>query len=639
MSGVFRFRHSTDIAPGAARKLLRKKNLRQREYPFLLAADACSIMDAGGAAPIETYRTRLIPYERCVTLTRREADLVALANPGMRPPAPLEDAHPWLPRTPFVNDAAANFRNLKHIIRCYGRRLVYAADYCDAKWNTVCNAMRMKTDTDARFYAAWHLPIQDVFLLEERRTDRSVIAIDFNGMYAACMQGRFPKPTAMNHIAYHRYLDPHDDLVPGLYRCILLEPISEFIRKHNPFRSFFAGRHLQAMLSEPIEVDLNEFEIRFFRRHFKRIHLVDAVVSDECVAHPLARETRSSFARRKHYRLQGNKPLADREKYLSVLMATCAGRPSRSKRIFDSQEAANVYLKSVYGVAPRGDEQEGAADKWLSQGKKGVAVRETPRGVSVDGPDLYDGSACFMLGQRIVAQGRVLILEMMEKISAVAPQIEICYVNIDSVHFSLPTIHLEQTLAALKRESSEEMGSFKIEAVTRHGLWLEPGRYWLYGDKIEKFRNRSVGDRITPFKDHAIRVASAVLDNLHIPIRIAVRMDRSMSDMRTIIEDMRCGVARQHLIDVGDASYFGEVLNRLEDNRKHAIAKKMQAFNDLRLRFVPLSRDEAYKPALCGAKLPRRGVFEEHWPQERTSRTDPARARLLDVDNKSNDDV
>ncbi len=201
------------------------------------------------------------------------------------------------------------------INRQYGSLFSSAAAFCDEKWNTICNSIRRKTPLDSRFYFAWHLPIQNVFVLEERRVDRCVIALDINAMYSACMQQKIPKTSALRHLALNRNYQSDEKLAAGLYRCRLSKPSTKFLKEHNPFRIFFCGRRLQACLSEPVEVDLNEFEISYYAHHFDQIHLIDAVISDKTVPHPLAKEAKRIFARRLSYRSHGNKPLAAREKF------------------------------------------------------------------------------------------------------------------------------------------------------------------------------------------------------------------------------------------------------------------------------------------------------------------------------------
>jgi len=305
-------------------------------------------------------------------------------------------------------------------------------------------------------------------------------------------------------------------------------------------------------------------------------------MAETVVEHPLAREARRSFARRRNYQRQGNKALADMEKYVATLMSSCANRPSRAESKFATREYAMESLRASYGIDIPGDEPESATDIWL-QGRKGIMLGSRDGSATVRGPSLHDGSACYLLGQRIVARGRTMLLSMMERVLASAPDVQICYANIDSIHFSLPTKELKRVTAWLESEASDEMGSFKIEAVTRHGLWLEPGRYWLYCEAgIKKFRNRSVGDRRQPFKDHAIHVASRRLGDLHVPIRATLRMDRTMSASRSLHIDAETGMIRQTLIEVGKATLFGHVLDELERNHRQCIPVRMKAFEDLR---------------------------------------------------------
>lgn len=578
MSRVFRFHSPPAFAPKGNLTILRKRPSRDIPKAVAIAADLNSITDADGTRPLDEYISPSVG--QCVTLTRREADLVAVANPGVRPPVALEDLHPWLPAVEFLNDSKASFRKIVQVVDRWGLHFLNAAQFCDTKWATICNAIRTKNDLDTRFYAAWHAPIQDAFVLEERRPGRSVIAIDFNAMYPACMQETFPDPGAFRHVHYGRDLESNEAVPVGLYRCVLHGPASELIARYNPFRSFFLGRHLRAALSDAIEVDLNEFEVVFFRRHFQKVYVIDAVISDRCIAHPLAREVRRASARRKHFRAQGNKTLADREKYLSTLMSACSQRPRRSRLTFKSRREAEEYLRLNYGIASTMGEPSAASEFW-KRGRKGITMTETMNGVLVDAPDLFDGSACFMLNQRTVARSRIVLLGMMEKILAAAPGIEICYANIDSVHFSVGDADLPGLLRSLRAESSDEMGSFKIEAVTRHGLWLEPGRYWLFDKTVEKFRNRGVGNRRDPFRDHAMVVSSRAIGGLSIPIRSTVRMERTMADSRKLIEECDEGLIRQKMVEIGANTTFEQVLAQLEENRKQSVPRQMLAFRQL----------------------------------------------------------
>jgi len=590
MSSCFRFHEARELPCHLEKSLLRKRKRRSRGDLALLASDELTITDSAGTYPIDSYGEypKLLP----TVLTQKEADLIALANPGRRPPLVLEAIYPWLASHPFINSSPAGFKRIEVLYGRYRRHFITAAQFCDDKWATICNAVRQKNDLDACFYSAWHLPIQNVFVLEENREDRAVVAVDFNAMYSACMQYPFPKPSSLKIVRWDRQLTTLDKPKSGLYRCRVSRPTTEFIRAHNPFRSFWSGRYLGASLDEPILVDLNEFELEFYRRHFEAIHVVHAVVSEDEINHPLAKEAVRSFARRSNFRAQGNNTLADREKFLSTLLSSCSSRPRSTRSSFGRRDQAFQFLRSEYGIAPSADEPEAAVECWLeSRGRISSFTDES--GTAVAGPDLSDPAACFLFNQRIVARGRVMVLEMMEAICSRIPDALICYSNIDSIHFSLPKSELDDALDWLRSIASANKGSFKVEAVTDHGLWLEPGRYWLYSQNIEKFRNRGISAGGRPFRDHTIHVESRRIGDLHIPIRFGVSMQKTMSISHSIVAD-QVGVRHQRLVEVGEHTSFETVLAALERNRADTVPARTRAFAQLRNDF------ESHCPAASG---------------------------------------
>lgn len=584
LNHVFRFNQDSDPSGPGHRSRLQKKRLRTTSRPFPLGADPESISGHSGLRPIDTYQEG--QHENAVTLTQREADLVSLMNPGVEPPKALETLHPWLPPQKYLGHAERSYKQLVAVLRRYGKHMFAPDDFCNRGWNTLCNTLRMTSTLDARFYGAWHLPLQDAYVLEERRPNRSVIAIDFNAMYAACMQHPFPAPGRMKRVRYNRLLKEDETLPAGLFRCKLTGDTSAFIRKHNPFRSFFSGRYLGTRLTNGIEADLNEFEVVFYRRHFSYIHIVDAILSDRIVAHPLAREARRTHARRMNYKGQSNKALADREKFRMTLMASCTNRPHKEHRLFPDRPSALAHLQTQYGIRSYPGEPEAAMDTWLA-GKKGISVYRHLDGVKVKAPALQEASACFSMNQRIIARGRTVLLEQMEKLVMLFPELEICYCNIDSIHFSIPKIHLADVMMELQAEASEEMGGFKIEAVTNHGLWLEPGRYWLYSDSVEKFSNLGVSDGIHPFNERKIYTTARKIGGLHIPMRVGIDMAGSMSDAKAAVREDTSGLTRLHPVEIVEGMRYDAVLSELGKNRRETIPVKLEAFRCLKQRVSP----------------------------------------------------
>lgn len=580
MITVGRFQARPDPIAASKRRLLKKRS-QKTGSPCLIGADSKLLVYELGSMPIEVYAEA--SFSNTMTLTQREADLIALANPGVRSPVAAESIYPWLPKQQFVENAEINHRRLVQLMRKYRKHLFLAADYCDAAWNTVCNAVRMTNTLDAAFYHAWHLPLQDAYVLEESRPGRTVVAIDFNAMYGACMQGSFPKPSNLRKVVYDRLLDFDEVLPVGLYRCRLQGEVTDFMRRYNPFRAFYSGRYLAVSLADEVEVDLNEFEVAFYAKHFSSIFILDAVVSDDIIKHPLAKETSRAFARRSNFKAQGNKALAGIEKFKMTLLSSCANRPGMQSTRFERPSDAEYFLASEFGISRNKGEPGKVFAGWLA-GRRGITLDTRPDTVVVKHPKLAAGTACFSLSQRIVARGRTKLLEMMERLSKISKDVEICYCNIDSIHFSLPAVDSARVLSQLKGEATQQMGGFKIEAVANHGLWLEPGRYWLYSDTIVKFANQGINDGATPFKSNSVHVASQFIDGLNIPIKVRIEMASSLSDAKDIVL-AQSGIREHRALLLNDTSTFNDFVTGIAANRS-CNARKMIAFEKLRDRMA-----------------------------------------------------
>jgi hypothetical protein len=563
--------------------LFKKNKCENRVSNLLIGADKETISDDIGTRSI--FQFSELDAVKAITLTRRESDLIALANPGHQPPKVFEEIYPWVPRQKFLNNSRANLLKLKWLKKKYAPHIITAGEYCDQKWGTVCNSIGQKTYLDSRFYSAWHAPIQDVYVLEEKRPNRKVIAIDYNSMFANCMLFDFPKPSKMQKVRFNRKMNEAEVLTVGLYRCILYPPVSNFIKKHNPFRIFFSGRYLGANLKQPLTIDLNEFELDFFYRHFAKIYLIDAVVSKKCIKHPLASEVRRAYQRRLNFKKQGNKSLADREKYFLTLMASATHRPR--KKVYRTTSIASMRkkLRKNFGVEIEGDLIEPIEASWLD-GRKGLRTKYTGGFVETYAPNLHDGSACFQFNQRIVARSRIILLETMENLINTHTDLEICYANIDSIHFSIPEVNSPQVLEDLESNVSDDLGGIKIEAVSKHGLWLETGRYWIYSDKIDQFKNKGIGVKQGPFCDQKTMVAISKFDDLFVPYLTKVTLHNSTSILYHV-ENAECSnFIRQKLITINSHDELKTIFEKIENNLTRSVPIKMQTFALLKSNFT-----------------------------------------------------
>ena len=131
------------------------------------------------------------------------------------------------------------------------------------------------------------------------------------------------------------------------------------------------------------------------------------------------------------------------------------------------------------------------------------------------------------------------------------------------------------------------MGDYKIESLTANGLWLEPGRYWLYTKNIEKFKNKGVGDGVNPFKERKSYIVSRNIEGLHIPIRATISMANTLSDSKGLIPDSKTGLNRHHFLKISNSFEYEHVLDQFILNRAQVIQHKMTAFYQLKERLKP----------------------------------------------------
>jgi hypothetical protein len=123
----------------------------------------------------------------------------------------------------------------------------------------------------------------------------------------------------------------------------------------------------------------------------------------------------------------------------------------------------------------------------------------------------------------LFAEARVKMLNTLEYIMKFPECLpEICYVNVDSVHISVPSEYAEKIKKYMvegkladtyedNANNSPQLGKLKLEHEVDKGIWLSPGRYWLIKDnKLESYVNALMNIKrihaiATPVKTFDIR--------------------------------------------------------------------------------------------------------------------------------------
>lgn len=578
---VSRFSAPLCISGQGRRIVLKKRKIGRGKLPPAIGVDDKTVATASKVYSIHEAPALIA---NCCVLTSREASILIKKNPLLSPPMVLEEMFPWIGDFLFYNNSVRSREVCLGILRRYGKHLVPNATYASLRWNAFCNKVGMKSTLDSVFYFAWHTPIQGAYRFRESSPRRSIVAIDFNSMFGSCMQQLFPAPSKLENIEVSSAYFKGMSLPLGLYRCILRGKMSAMLGALSPFRIYLNGRHISFTSDTEIEVQLNEFEIDFFARHFEEVFVCEGVGSKETVTHPLARQAKQLYAERMCYRRQGNTAMERLTKQKLTLLTSCTQRPGQVSRRFSKLCDALSFIEKEYRIFQLPGEPLSAFLSNLTKNRS-VTLQMLADGVEVTGPDVSGRSCCNLFSQRIVALSRIKVLELVENIMKSLKNVEICYCNIDSIHFSYSREDREDVLNWLEMKSSERMGGFKIEALAESGLWLEPGRYWLYGDgKVVKFGNIGISRADGAFGEVRLFRALRQVRDLHIPITGRVHMSRLLSDSSGIVRNS-LGEEIHAPVKLNSSFDFWDVIRQLAKNRITAIPEKIAAFQKLKSHF------------------------------------------------------
>ncbi len=104
----------------------------------------------------------------------------------------------------YNSEAKSNYQHLQNylnskIIQKYGLNI--SGYFVCENIKKVARKLKFKSSLDSVFYFYPVQGYQEVFKLFETRKDRCIIALDFNSMYGACLDGDFPDPS---HLKYKK---------------------------------------------------------------------------------------------------------------------------------------------------------------------------------------------------------------------------------------------------------------------------------------------------------------------------------------------------------------------------------------------------------------------------------------------------
>lgn len=366
--------------------------------------------------------------------------------------------------------------------------------------------IRFKSSLDSLTYFSCLPPYQEVFKAKEARPNRLIYALDFNAMYAACMQGEFPNPKHLKHIKCEPNTAWREDLHDGFYRVTLINAKDTFFLKHHPFRYAKSNKSysFNLMPGDSVEIFLPRDEISYYSKFFDRIEIISGIVSERSINHPLSREVIELYRARKAT-LTGQPK--HRLAKMAMTVASSAANPRRyyTKR-FKSLGEVLVEFERAFGV---NFDKKLSVNQSIELAKSGGRLYVSEVGDGRYNARIFkieNSDSIYSLYSKVVSNSRVRMLTLLERLMGIE-SLELCYANVDSLHVSIDRSDREALDSLLSDELSGAMGGLKVEATATSGYWSDLGRYWLISSgEVIKYSNVLFSQRHLddPFIDHRI---------------------------------------------------------------------------------------------------------------------------------------
>lgn len=354
----------------------------------------------------------------------------------------------------------------------------------------VLKKIRFKNGYDRNLLFAYKDGYQEVFKLKEERSDRVIIALDFNSMYLDCMKGDFCNPASMEYKSFLGQSVNLRNLPIGFYRVQLRNAKQSFILKHHPFRYKRLGRSYLFELNcgDTVETLLHKDEIDYYKAFFEDIDIIEGLFSKDAIEHPLLRAGIGLYSQRIYHRRRGDKVKENLCKASIQHMHSATNQNRFSKKIFDSMDKVRHFLSTEFAMNLDTVSLDKIADFLIRHKYFGLTV--TPQGYQLSYLNADASDTIFSLSAQVVAIARLKMFKTIERLVSYK-NVELCYANIDSIHVSIQRDELDSFLQHNHDLISDQLGALKVEAIADKGYWFDVGRYWLMkNDKVVLFKNK-----------------------------------------------------------------------------------------------------------------------------------------------------
>ncbi len=485
---------------------------KTNNYLFL-GVDEKNVFDGLNYIPFETIIDHLNNNIKYIVLTDHERNTIywklGITNKTI---LSLESLFPFLKTIKYISNSKKNYLTLLKY------KKIWFDKFKDNYTKTITSKYFLKTarkiinnsSLDKYFNYANNTPINQSLVFLERRPNRSIIALDFNSMYASCMLDLYLEPSSLEHIVFTDYVNIDlSTLEFGIYQVKINGPYTEFLKRFNYFSKNTSLGYFDYILKDTDSVItiLSSMEINFWSNHCGSIKIKSGFYSKHLIKHPLAKDANRLFSTRQHYKNQGN---IDFEYQCKFELALLHSVINKNKSILISNKNYDSLINCVKEKMQKFKvlDELNINFRHFIQNNNKITITKEDELFKAHVP-IYDGrkqiSSMFSF---TISHVRLKLIKLLQYIYSLKYP-TICYYNVDSVHVSLNKNDLNKFINSIDNILGTDLGQLKIECIADTGVWFQPGRYFLLKDnKIIKSANSGIS---MPFDKTPLRSSRPVI--------------------------------------------------------------------------------------------------------------------------------
>ncbi|MCD9553984.1 hypothetical protein GLP31_16040 [Photobacterium carnosum] len=349
--------------------------------------------------------------------------------------------------------------------------------------------IRWKNSLDTNFFFASFGGYQEIFKAKEERKDRIIVALDYNSMYASCMLGEFLEPKSLSYKRFDRKFTS-ESIPAGFYRVKLIKPKTDFIKTYHPIKYTRLNRSYSFKLKCEDEITLFLFhnELEYYQQHFEKIIIIDGIVSPKTIEHPLVAYVTKLYNKRLKAKREKNSTLESFLKLKLAMLHSSTNKTKEKTTTFDNYSDLVIFLENEFCLIRPEDCSKRDFIKTINDSEF-FSITYSDEKIKLKHRSYRNAEQLFSLSAKILANARLKMTRTLEYLLNF-DEIEVCYVNIDSIHVSIPRTSKEDFIKYSSSIISDKLGDLKVQCFADKGYWLDVGRYWLINnDQVKKFAN------------------------------------------------------------------------------------------------------------------------------------------------------